>query len=70
MSTIKEEQEANAFALELLMPKHMILEYCDKYKNQKQLSDKEFLNRMCKKFQVSEIAMKTRLLNLGILTSV
>lgn len=66
----KEEIEANLFALELLMPRDMILTYADKYKNEKKLSDKQFLETMCKTFQVTEMAMITRLLNLGILTSI
>ena len=67
---MKEEQEANAFALELLMPKHMILNYAHKYKVEQKLSDRQFIDRMCKKFEVTEIAMKSRLINLGILTSI
>lgn len=66
----KEEIEANQFALELLMPREMILTHANKYKNEKRLSDKQFLVKMCKTFQVTEIAMITRLLNLGILTSI
>ena len=66
----KEEIEANQFALELLMPRDMILTYADKYKNEKKLSDKQFLVEMCKTFQVTEIAIISRLLNLGILTSI
>lgn len=68
--TLKEEQEANVFALELLMPTHMILEYVNKYKNRQKLSDKRCISELCKTFQVSEIVMKTRLVNLGILTSI
>ena len=66
---IKEEIEANAFALELLIPKNMILEYVVKY--QKLYKNNDLLiSKLCDKFEVSEIAMKSRLLNLGILTTI
>jgi len=65
----KEESEANAFALELLMPRDMILKYVDKYKISYR-SNEALISKLCNKFDVSEIAMKSRLLNLGILTTI
>lgn len=67
--TLKEEAEANAFALELLIPKHFLLKWLQNNKDKK-YSDKVLIERLCKDFQVTETTMKIRLLNLGILTSV
>ena len=66
---IKEEIEANTFALVLLMPENMILEYVSKYRKLYK-NNQELILRLCKKFEVSEIAMKSRLIDLGILTTI
>jgi len=82
--TQKQEAEANAFAMELLMPKKMFIEEANKIheiirkKNQMYYrvgnsllnSDAYLINRLSNKFQVSEEAVKTRMFNLGILTSI
>jgi len=67
--SIKEEVEANAFALALLMPKNMIIEYVVKYKSLYKNND-ILISKLSNKFEVSEIAMKSRLLDLGILTTI
>ena len=81
--TQKEEQEANIFAMELLMPEELFIAEAKKqqeriYKsNQKNyIINDRILNRsemlvyrLAIKCQVSEDAVKTRMFNLGILTS-
>lgn len=84
--TQKEEQEANAFAMELLMPEKLFLEEIKKLHGKLYsgvnryrfhsvdgviLTKKEFLiHKLAKKFAVSEAVITTRMINLGILTSV
>lgn len=79
----KEEQEANQFAMELLMPEELFIAEAKKqrekifkndrkyyYVNNKALTKEEFLiHKLAIKCQVSEDAVKTRMFNLGILTS-
>ncbi len=60
---IKEEIEANKFAAELLMPKHMIVKAISDSKII-DLQDDIFLNNITKKFGVSKMAMAIRLKNL------
>lgn len=69
MTNLKQEEEANSFALELLIPRGMILECLEKYRN-KYKNNEELIQKLSQTFKVSEIAMRTRLLNLGILTSI
>ena len=66
---LKEEAQANAFALELLVPKQMLLEYLEKYRSLYP-DNKKLITKLSDKFQVTEIAMISRLINLGILTSI
>ena len=82
--TQKEEQEANQFAMELLMPEKLFLAEAKKqrdkiykdsrryyYVNNKVLNSEECLiHRLAMKCQVSESAIKIRMFNLGILTSI
>ena len=51
------EQEANAFAAELLMPANQVIKYWDKYND---------LDTMCELFRVSKQAMQFRLSFLGL----
>ncbi len=84
--TQKEEQEANIFAMELLMPEKLFIAEAKKireklYKGVNRyrfhsvngviLTKEEFLiHKLAKKCQVSEDAVKTRMFNLGILTNI
>ena len=82
--TQKEEQEANAFAMELLMPEKLFIAKAKKLHGQihkttqkfylrgnRALSKEELLiYKLAIKCQVSEDAVKTRMFNLGILTSI
>ncbi len=81
----KEEQEANAFAMELLMPEELFIAEAEKIHGKIYAPDniyrfhsvkgvlltKEefFIHQLAKKCQVSEDIVRTRMLNLGILTS-
>ncbi len=60
---IKEEIDANKFAAELLMPKHMIVKAISDSKII-DLQDDIFLSNIAKKFRVSKMAMAVRLKNL------
>ena len=84
--TQKEEQEANTFAMELLMPEELFIKELKKIKEDLYsganryrfhsvdgviLTKEEILiNRLSRKCQVSEDVVKTRMFNLGILTSI
>jgi Zn-dependent peptidase ImmA (M78 family) len=59
------EQEANAFAASLLMPKHLILEELKKHDFD--YADEIGLKELAKTFNVSTQAMSFRLANLGLL---
>ena len=59
---IKQEQEANAFAAELLMPKKMLLEELAK-KDYKSMTEAEFIKTMARIFEVSIPAMTFRVTN-------
>lgn len=59
---IKQEQEANAFAAELLMPKKMLLSELSK-KDYKSMGEAEFIKTMAKIFEVSIPAMSFRVTN-------
>ena len=68
------EVNANKFAAQLLMPKFMILdkglEVFEKYKqdnNTDKMPKEEFIKIMANIFEVSQEAMKYRLINLGII---
>ena len=83
--SLKEEQEANQFAMELLMPKDLFIAEVkrihekihngvNRYRfhsvNGVLLTKEEFfIHKLAKKCQVSEDIVKTRMINLGILTS-
>ena len=83
--SLKEEQEANAFAMELLMPEELFIEaakeihgkiyapdnICSFHSVKGVLLTKEefFIHKLARKCQVSEDMVKTRMINLGILTS-
>lgn len=62
---IKQEQEANAFAAELLMPKKMLLAELSK-KDYRLISETEFIKAMAKIFEVSIPAMSFRLTNANL----
>lgn len=68
-STPKEytqEKQANSFAAALLMPKVLIKQEINKLnKNLSYLNDDIIIESLAAKFQVSEIAMTYRLMNLG-----
>jgi Zn-dependent peptidase ImmA (M78 family) len=59
--TVKKEQQANAFAAALLMPKKFLVE---EIKNHHfDLSDDESISQLAKTFNVSMLAMSLRILN-------
>ena len=60
---LKREQEANAFAAAILMPKDMLLEQIQK--NYIDITDEVALKGLAKKFDVSLIAMTIRVSNLS-----
>ncbi len=68
--TQKEEQEANAFAMELLMPKDLFMVEAKKLHEKKFKSEDMLIYRLSIKFQVSEAVITARMINLGILTSI
>ena len=62
----KREKEANAFAAALLMPSSFLKTEIDEAVNKKSLeSDEDLVHYLSKKFDVSEIAMTYRLVNLN-----
>lgn len=61
----KIEREANAFAASLLMPKQFITACIHEYYN---LPDDIIIEKLAKKFNVSEIAMTFRLINLKLIS--
>ncbi len=63
----KEEIEANLFALELLMPREMFIAEIKKREEQ---SKDILIYQLAKEFAVSEDAVRSRMINLGILTSI
>lgn len=63
----REEIEANKFALSLLMPEHVVF---NELKKIKQHDSKTIIKILSKKFQVTKSIVVTRLLNMGILTSI
>ncbi|MCF8276992.1 MAG: ImmA/IrrE family metallo-endopeptidase [Flavobacteriales bacterium] len=63
----KREQEANAFAACILMPKDLVEKEISK--NEFDLADNDSLKKLAKKFDVSSIAMSIRLANLGLFGS-
>lgn len=67
MATDTEEIEANAFAAELLMPRHLVLGEWEKLQRRGRASSGEaVLNELALRFGVSSQAMAYRLINLGI----
>ncbi|MNJ97106.1 hypothetical protein D3C87_148470 [compost metagenome] len=60
---IRMEKEANAFAAALLMPKHFIENELNKPEYQK-LKESDIIQKLAKRFKVSEPAMTYRLANL------
>lgn len=64
------EIEANAFAAELLMPRHLLLAELRERLPKSGVADPAKLTRqLAQKFEVSEQAMEFRLANLGLTTS-
>lgn len=63
---VRIEQEANAFAAALLMPKHFIEDELNKTEYQK-LQEPDIIQKIAKRFKVSEPAMTYRLTNLEML---
>lgn len=57
---VNTEQEANEFAVELLMPKYKVSKMFDKY------SENNVIERLSLFFAVSESAIRHRLVNLGL----
>lgn len=68
MINLKEEAEANSFALALLMPEDMFIREIKESKKYKLQTVDSLVSVLAKKFQVSESAVKTRLCNLGLLS--
>jgi Zn-dependent peptidase ImmA (M78 family) len=65
-----QEIEANAFAAELLMPRHHVLHELHERVPEGGIADPQKLVRqLAKRFDVSEQAMEFRLVNLGLATS-
>lgn len=67
-----QEAEANRFAAQLLMPAMKIIEeaqriIAEKHKQEELVERKEFVRVMANTFDVSNMAMEFRLLNMGIL---
>lgn len=61
------EQEANAFAACILMPRNLVLE--ELKSNEFDLADVHSLKNLAKKFDVSAIAMSIRLASLGMFST-
>jgi Zn-dependent peptidase ImmA (M78 family) len=57
------EIEANRFAAELLMPEHMLRKDVDSF----QILDDDAVQRLASMYKVSRLAMRFRLINLGLL---
>lgn len=68
MINLKEEAEANSFALALLMPEDMFIREIKESKKYKLQTVDSLVSVLAKKFQVSESAVKARLYNLGLLS--
>jgi Zn-dependent peptidase ImmA (M78 family) len=65
-----QEIEANAFAAELLMPRHLLLaEVSDRMPKSGVAEPARLVKQLAKVFEVSEQAMEIRLANLGLATS-
>ena len=66
------EYEANTFAAQLLMPDDLIVEEGKKIalelKAKGDININEFISKMAQKFEVSKLAMRYRLKNLGIIS--
>lgn len=62
---MKREREANAFAAGILMPRFLIEKELQKFKDKSPVE--EAVSRLANIFNVSEIAMSYRLLNLGFI---
>ena len=63
----EEEIEANLFAMELLMPRKIFIAEIKKRQGQ---SADILIYYLAKVFEVSEDAVRSRMINLGILTSI
>jgi len=67
MSTVEQDREANLFAMCLLMPERLVLEWIRKhYPEGVSLVDDDFLKAFCKAFQVPMLAASVRLADLGM----
>jgi Zn-dependent peptidase ImmA (M78 family) len=62
----REEMEANGFAAELLMPRHMLLE--DLKGREIDFENEENIRRLASKYRVSPQAVTFRLMNLGVVS--
>ncbi len=70
MATKTHEIEANAFAAELLMPRHLLFRELEAMLPSDRASDpKRLARKLAGRFDVSEQAMQYRLVNLGLTTS-
>ncbi len=63
------EQEANAFAAALLMPKDLLIGEIKKYKMDLTDDEDDSISKLAKKFEVSVLAMTYRIDNLNLLVS-
>lgn len=66
---LKQEAEANYFAICLLMPRHWVHTELDKLLASGITDDQVVVQQMARKFGVSETMMTMRLVELGRLTS-
>jgi len=64
---LKEEAEANAFAMSLLMPEILIKRELEKIVTVQRKED-EIVSKMASRFAVTETAMRSRLFDLGYIT--
>lgn len=62
---VRQEQEANAFAAELLMPKKLLLAELKK-DSYRQISEQEVIKNLAKVFEVSILAMSYRVANTSL----
>lgn len=65
----QEEVEANRFAAALLMPEGLVRSVGQEISQRSRLTDESLVGELAKRFDVSREAMKFRLANLGLLTS-
>ena len=66
---VKIEQDANAFAASLLMPKNLLMKEINKKNFDLSDENSDAIGELAKKFKVSVQAMTFRLMNLSVLQS-